>query len=127
MCWQPPTVGQTPNLSQRLDLAITTVRRWRNRFAKYRRDIGNHAAGRYALVNTVDGQASGLVAVDGLAGVGALRLAPHEQDSWKLSADPLFGEEVRDIVGLYLNRRCQAVCYTVVQPIVSNASVEGQP
>jgi hypothetical protein len=33
----------------------------------------------------------------------AFRLAPHKQDSWKLSKDPLFVEKVRDVVGLYLN------------------------
>jgi transposase len=33
----------------------------------------------------------------------AFGLAPHKQDSWKLSADPLFVEKVRDVVGLYLN------------------------
>jgi transposase len=33
----------------------------------------------------------------------AFGLAPHKQDSWKLSTDPLFVEKVRDVVGLYLN------------------------
>jgi transposase len=33
----------------------------------------------------------------------AFGLAPHKQDSWKLSKDPLFVEKVRDIVGLYLD------------------------
>ena len=30
----------------------------------------------------------------------AFGLAPHRQDSWKLSKDPLFIEKVRDVVGL---------------------------
>ena len=33
----------------------------------------------------------------------AFGLAPHRQDSWKLSKDPLFVAKVRDVVGLYLN------------------------
>ena len=33
----------------------------------------------------------------------ALGLAPHKQDSWKLSKDPLFVAKVRDVVGLYLD------------------------
>jgi transposase len=33
----------------------------------------------------------------------AFGLAPHKQDSWKLSKDPLFVDKVRDVVGLYLN------------------------
>jgi len=35
----------------------------------------------------------------------AFGLAPHKQDSWKLSKDPLFVSKVRDVVGLYLNPR----------------------
>ena len=33
----------------------------------------------------------------------AFGLAPHRQDSWKLSKDPLFIDKVRDVVGLYLD------------------------
>jgi transposase len=33
----------------------------------------------------------------------AFGLAPHRQESWKLSKDPLFVDKVRDVVGLYLN------------------------
>ena len=33
----------------------------------------------------------------------AFGLAPHRQDSWKLSKDPLFVAKVRDVVGLYLD------------------------
>jgi transposase len=32
----------------------------------------------------------------------AFGLAPHRQDSWKLSRDPQFIDKVRDVVGLYL-------------------------
>ena len=35
----------------------------------------------------------------------AFGLAPHKQDSWKMSTDPLFVEKVRDVVGLYLDPR----------------------
>ena len=40
-------------------------------------------------------------------------LAPHKQDSWKLSKDPLFVDKVRDIVGLYLNPPERAVVLCV--------------
>ena len=33
---------------------------------------------------------------------GAFGLQPHRSETFKLSADPLFAEKVRDIVGLYL-------------------------
>ena len=35
----------------------------------------------------------------------AFALQPHRTETFKLSADPLFIEKVRDIVGLYLTRR----------------------
>ena len=36
----------------------------------------------------------------------AFGLAPHKQDSWKLSNDPMFVAKVLlDVVGLYLNPR----------------------
>ena len=42
----------------------------------------------------------------------AFGLAPHKQDSWKLSKDPLFVAKVRDIVGLYLDppERAMVLC-----------------
>jgi hypothetical protein len=33
----------------------------------------------------------------------AFGLKPHLVDTWKLSADPLFIDKVRDVVGLYLD------------------------
>ena len=43
----------------------------------------------------------------------AFGLAPHRQDSWKLSKDPLFVAKVRDVVGLYLNPPERAVVLCV--------------
>ncbi len=43
----------------------------------------------------------------------AFGLAPHKQDSWKLSKDPLFVDKVRDVVGLYLNPPERAVVLCV--------------
>ena len=42
----------------------------------------------------------------------AFGLQPHRQESWKLSEDPLFGDKVRDVVGLYLAppERAVALC-----------------
>jgi hypothetical protein len=44
----------------------------------------------------------------------AFGLAPHKQDSWKLSKDPLFVAKVRDVVGLYLDPPERALVVTVV-------------
>jgi transposase len=43
----------------------------------------------------------------------AFGLAPHRQDSWKLSKDPQFIDKVRDVVGLYLNPPERAVVLCV--------------
>jgi transposase len=43
----------------------------------------------------------------------AFGLQPHRQDTWKLSADPLFVDKVRDVVGLYLNPPERAVVLCV--------------
>jgi len=43
----------------------------------------------------------------------AFGLAPHRQETWKLSKDPQFIDKVRDIVGLYLNPPERAVVLCV--------------
>ena len=43
----------------------------------------------------------------------AFGLAPHKQDSWKLSTDPLFVAKVRDVVGLYMDPPERAVVLCV--------------
>ena len=43
----------------------------------------------------------------------AFGLKPHRVDSFKLSADPMFVEKVRDIVGLYLNPPDKAIVLCV--------------
>src|SRR5512132_342193 len=40
----------------------------------------------------------------------AFSLQPHRSETFKLSTDPLFVEKVRDIVGLYLDRRIVRWC-----------------
>jgi hypothetical protein len=43
----------------------------------------------------------------------AFGLKPHLVDTWKLSADPLFVEKVRDVVGLYLDPPVKAMVLCV--------------
>lgn len=43
----------------------------------------------------------------------AFGLAPHRQDTWKLSKDPQFIDKVRDVVGLYLDPPERAVVLCV--------------
>ena len=126
-------------LAARLGLSITTVRRWRNRFVVDRLDglIDEPRPGRPRVVG--DEQIKALITATlessprdathwstramaehlGLSQSMVSRvwrafgLAPHKQDSWKLSKDPLFVEKVRDVVGLYLNPPERAVVLCV--------------
>src|SRR5258707_4518765 len=115
-------------LSQRLGFSITTVRRWRNRFAEQGMDglVDEPRPGRPRVVG--DEKIEALIAATlettppdathwstramaahlGLSQSMVSRvwrafgLAPHKQDSWKLSKDPLFVAKVHDVIGLYL-------------------------
>src|SRR3954466_15064092 len=126
-------------LAQRLGLSITTVRRWRNRFAELRLDglLDEPRPGRPRVVG--DERIKDLItatlettprdathwstrSMAGHLGLSqtmvsrvwrAFGLAPHKQDSWKLSKDPLFVEKVRDVVGLYLDPPERAVVLCV--------------
>ena len=121
--------GSNTELSERLGLSIGTVRRWRNRFAELRLDglVDEPRPGRPRVVG--DDRIEALIAATlettppdathwstrsmaqhlGLSQSMVSRvwrafgLAPHKQDSWKLSKDPLFVAKVRDVVGLYLD------------------------
>ena len=57
----------------------------------------------------------------------AFGLAPHKQDSWKLSKDPLFVEKVRDIVGLYLDPPQRALVLCVDEKTQIQALNRTQP
>jgi hypothetical protein len=58
-------------------------------------------------------QASGLSQTAVVRIWHAFGLQPHRAETFKLSADPLFIEKVRDIVGLYLNPPDQALVLCV--------------
>jgi transposase len=131
--------GTNTELAQRLGLSITTVRRWRNRFVVDRLDglLDEPRPGRPRVVG--DERIKDLITATlettppdathwstrsmaehlGLSQSMVSRvwrafgLAPHNQDSWKLSKDPQFVEKVRDIVGLYLNPPERAVVLCV--------------
>jgi transposase len=57
----------------------------------------------------------------------AFGLAPHKQDSWKLSKDPLFVAKVRDVVGLYLNPPERALVLCVDEKTQIQALNRTQP
>jgi transposase len=130
--------GTNTELAERLGLSITTVRRWRNRFVVDRLDglLDEPRPGRprvigderikdliTATLETTPPDATHWSTRSMAEHLGlsqsmvsrvwrAFGLAPHKQDSWKLSKDPQFVEKVRDIVGLYLNppERAAVLC-----------------
>ena len=57
----------------------------------------------------------------------AFGLKPHRVDSFKLSADPMFVEKVRDIVGLYLNPPDKAIVLCVDEKSQAQALERSQP
>jgi len=57
----------------------------------------------------------------------AFGLQPHRVETWKLSADPLFVEKVRDIVGLYLNPPDRALVLCVDEKSQIQALDRTQP
>ncbi len=57
----------------------------------------------------------------------AFGLAPHKQDSWKLSTDPLFCAKVRDVVGLYLDPPERALVLCVDEKTQIQALNRTQP
>jgi transposase len=145
--------GSNTELAERLGVALSTVRRWRNRFAKYRLDglLDEPRRGRPRMVddNRIEALITATLETAPLdathwstrsmaAHLGmsqstvsrvwrAFGLAPHKQDSWKLSADPLFVAKVRDVVGLYLNPPEQAVVLCVDEKTQIQALNRTQP
>ena len=57
----------------------------------------------------------------------AFGLKPHRVDSFKLSADPMFVEKVRDIVGLYLNPPDKAIVLCVDEKSQTQGLERSQP
>jgi len=122
--------GETSTaVAEELGLNISTVRKWRRRFAEAGldglhdeprpgapRSIGDDDVER-VIVTTLESSppdathwsTRSMAAATGMSQSAVSRiwrafgLKPHLVESFKLSPDPLFVEKVRDIVGLYLN------------------------
>jgi transposase len=125
-------------IAARLGVHRPMVRKWRSRFAEYRLDglLDEPRPGKPRTIT--DGQVEEVIIKTlestprdathwstrsmarevGLTQSAVLRiwrafgLAPHRQETWKLSKDPQFVAKVRDVVGLYLNppERAAVLC-----------------
>ncbi|ACY21635.1 putative transposase [Gordonia bronchialis DSM 43247] len=145
--------GSNTEVAQRLGLNRGTVRRWRGRFVEHRceglldeprpgrpRTVGDeqikdlitatlettpknatHWSTR-AMAEHLDMSQSTVSRV-----WRAFGLAPHKQDSWKLSKDPMFTEKVRDVVGLYMNPPERALVLCVDEKTQIQALDRTQP
>ncbi|WP_205876017.1 IS630 family transposase [Mycobacterium camsae] len=141
------------DMATRMGISRTTVQRWRNRFVEQRCDglLDEPRPGRPRMVG--DGQIEALITATlettpadathwstrsmathlGLSQSMVSRvwrafgLAPHKQDSWKLSKDPLFVEKVRDIVGLYMDPPERALVLCVDEKTQIQALNRTQP
>jgi transposase len=126
-------------ISQRLSLDHTTVRKWRSRFAKERLDglVDEPRPGRprmigdaqveEVIVKTLEStpkdathwSTRSMASEVGLSQTAVSRiwrafgLQPHRSETWKLSKDPQFVAKVRDVVGLYLDPPERAVVLCV--------------
>jgi transposase len=141
------------DMAARMGISRTTVQRWRNRFVEQRCDglLDEPRPGRPRMVG--DAQIEALITATlettpadathwstrsmathlGLSQSMVSRvwrafgLAPHKQDSWKLSKDPLFVAKVRDIVGLYLDPPERALVLCVDEKTQIQALNRTQP
>jgi len=136
------SAAEGPNnseIARELGIAVSSVRKWRNRFAEHRlggltdeprpgqpRKITD-AQVEEVIVKTLETtprdathwSTRSMAAEVGLNQTAVHRiwkafgLQPHRQETWKLSRDPQFIEKVRDVVGLYLNPPERAVVLCV--------------
>lgn len=141
------------DMAARMGISRSTVKRWRNRFVQDRCDglLDEPRPGRPRIVG--DEQIKELITETlestprdathwstrsmaehlGLSQSMVSRvwrafgLAPHKQDSWKLSKDPLFVEKVRDVVGLYLDPPERALVLCVDEKTQIQALNRTQP
>lgn len=130
-------------IAERLAVDHATARKWRNRFAADRLDglVDERRPGRPRTVTdrqveevivktleTTPGDATHWSTRSMAAEVGltqsavhriwrAFGLAPHRQDTWKLSKDPQFVDKIKDVVGLYLDPPERAVVLCVDEKV----------
>ena len=140
-------------LAERLGVARSTVRTWRNRFAERRLDglVDEPRPGRPRTVSDTDVErlitetlestpkdathwsTRSMATHLGMSQSTVSRvwrafgLAPHKIDTWKLSKDPLFVDKVRDVVGLYLNPPERALVLCVDEKTQIQALDRTQP
>ena len=140
-------------IADKLDIHVSSARKWRSRFVADRLEglVDEPRPGRprtvsddqveAVIIRTLETTPSdsthwstrSLAAELGMSQSAVSRiwrafgLAPHKQDSWKLSKDPLFVDKVRDVVGLYLNPPERALVLCVDEKTQIQALNRTQP
>jgi len=145
--------GADTEVAERLRINRLTVGKWRRRFLARRLDglfdeprpgaprrISDRDVER-VITQTLEGSRRGathwstrsLAKATGISHATihriwrAFGLQPHRVETWKLSADPLFVEKVRDIVGLYMNPPDRALVLCVDEKSQIQALDRTQP
>ena len=127
--WPVPMAGATLGWPPSCGYALTRWGKWRSRFLEQRLDglLDQPRSGRPRMIDDADVERVIALTLEATpkdathwstrsmarrSGLShntvsriwrAFALQPHRTETFKLSADPLFIENVRDIVGLYLN------------------------
>ncbi len=140
-------------IADKLDIHVSSARKWRSRFVADRLEglVDEPRPGRPRTVSDDQVEAvitrtlettpsdsthwstRSLAAELGMSQSAVSRiwrafgLAPHKQDSWKLSKDPLFVDKVRDVVGLYMNPPERALVLCVDEKTQIQALNRTQP
>jgi len=144
---------ENKDIALRVDAAPNTVGKWRKRFAQHRADglmdeprpgaprqIGDDEVAEVVrrTLETTPRNAThwSLRSMADAAGFApstihriwkAFNLQPHRTETFKLSADPLFVEKVRDVVGLYLSPPEHAMVLCVDEKSQIQALDRSQP
>ncbi len=140
-------------IAARLELAVSSVRKWRTRFVEHRLDgltdeprpgrprTVSDAQVEEVIVKTLETSPTdathwstrSMAEEVGLTQSAVHRiwkafgLQPHRHDTWRLSRDPLFIDTVRDVVGLYLDPPERAVVLCVDEKSQIQALDRTQP
>ena len=151
--WKPREGWVDPEIARRERVSLPTVGKWRSRYARQKIEALADAPRSGApqsiddkkveevLTKTLEATprarthwSSRLMAKE--AGISehsvlriwrAFQLERHQVDSFKLSADPMFVEKVRDIVRLYLNPPDKAIVLCVDEKSQTQALERSQP